>query len=189
MVAFLPKDSERIKQLEKALKDEQEKFKNFKKKRDEQISKVAYELGIPTQKLKTYEDYDDGILKAVDDLKTQNNTLKTQMDIALAYSPNTYAKELERMRQKRDKTAIILKKARRERDKARKERDKIAGDFEKAQDKISKLKEIAQAYQDEIIEQTPDKRSLVKKDPTVDTVKINNPLKKKPSKQDPDFDR
>lgn len=111
------------------------------------------------------------------------------MDIALAYSPNTYAKELERMRQKRDKTAIILKKARRERDKARKERDKIAGDLEKAQDKISKLKEIAQAYQDEIIEQTPDKRSLVKKDPTVDTVKINNPLKKKPSKQDPDFDR
>ena len=99
----------------------------------------------------------------------------------MAYSPNTYAKELERMRQKRDKTAIILKKARRERDKARKERDKIAGDFEKAQDKISKLKEI--------IEQTPDKRSLVKKDPTVDTVKINNPLKKKPSKQDPDFDR
>ena len=54
------------------------------------------------------------------------------MDIALAYSPNTYAKELERMRQKRDKTAIILKKARRERDKARKERDKIAGDFEKS---------------------------------------------------------
>jgi hypothetical protein len=32
LVAFLPKDSERIKQLEKALKDEQEKFKNFKKK-------------------------------------------------------------------------------------------------------------------------------------------------------------
>ena len=85
------------------------------------------------------------------------------------------------MRQKRDKTAINLKKARRERDEARKERDKIAGDLEKAQDKISKLKEIAQAYQDEIIEQTPDKRSLV-----------NNPLKKKSSMQDPtqdpDFD-
>ena len=189
LIAFLPKDGERIKQLEKTLKDEQEKFKNFKKKRDGQNFKVAYELGIPTEKLEAYEDYDNGILKAIDDLKTQNNTLKTQMDIALAYSPNTYAKELERMRQKRDKTAIILKKARRERDKARKERDKIAGDFEKAQDKISKLKEIAQAYQDEIIEQTPDKRSLVKKDPTVDTVKINNPLKKKPSKQDPDFDR
>ena len=99
------------------------------------------------------------------------------------------------MRQKRDKTAINLKKARQERDEARKERDKIAGDLEKAQDKISKLKEkneelkeIAQAYQDEIIEQTPDKRSLVKKDPTVDTVEIQNPLKKKPSMQDPDFD-
>ena len=196
LIAFLPKDGERIKQLEKTLKDEQEKFKNFKEKRDEQIFKVVYELGIPTEKLKTYEDYDNRILKAIDDLKTQNDTLKTQVDIALAYSPNTYVEGLEKMRQKRDKTAINLKKARQERDEARKERDKIAGDLEKAQDKISKLKEkneelkeIAQAYQDEIIEQTPDKRSLVKKDPTVDMVEIENPLKKKPSKQDPDFDR
>jgi mobilization protein len=37
LIAFLPKDGERIKQLEKTLKDEQEKFKNFKKERDEQI--------------------------------------------------------------------------------------------------------------------------------------------------------
>lgn len=92
------------------LKDEQEKFENFREKRDEQIFKVAYELGIPTKKLETYEDYDNGILKAIDDLKTQNDTLKTQMDIALAYSPNTYAEELEKMRQKRNRTAITLKK-------------------------------------------------------------------------------
>ena len=102
---------------------------------------------------------------------------------------NMRVEELERMRQKRDKTAINLKKARQERDEARKERDKIAGDLEKAQDKISKLKEkneelkeIAQAYQDEIIEQTPDKRSLVKKDPTVDEVIIKPSFKvKQPS--------
>lgn len=100
----------------------------------------------------------------------------TQMNITMAYSLNMRIEELEKMRQKRDKTAINLKKARRERDEARKERDKIAGDLEKAQDKISKLKEIAQAYQDEIIEQTPDKRSLVKKDPTVEEVVIKSPF-------------
>lgn len=116
-----------------------------------------------------------------------------QMNIAMAYGLNMRVEELERMRQKRDKTAINLKKARQERDEARKERDKIAGDLEKAQDKISKLKEkneelkeIAQAYQDEIIEQTPDKRSLVKKDPTVDTVEYVLPLqnKKDPTRDD-----
>ncbi|WP_103628154.1 hypothetical protein [Campylobacter concisus] len=99
-----------------------------------------------------------------------------QMNIAMAYGLNMRVEELERMRQKRNKTAINLKKARQERDEARKERDKIAGDLEKAQDKISKLKEIAQAYQDEIIEQTPDKRSLVKKDPTVEKVVIKSPF-------------
>ena len=100
----------------------------------------------------------------------------TQMNITMAYSLNMRIEELEKMRQKRDKTAINLKKARRERDEARKERDKIAGDLKKAQDKISKLKEIAQAYQDEIIEHAPDKRSLVKKDPTVEEVVIKSPF-------------
>ena len=98
------------------------------------------------------------------------------MNITMAYSLNMRIEELEKMRQKRDKTAINLKKARWERDEARKERDKIAGDLKKAQDKISKLKEIAQAYQDEIIEQAPDKRSLVKKDPTVEEVVIKSPF-------------
>lgn len=190
LVAFLPKDGETIKQLEKALKDEQEKFKNFRKKRDEQISKVAYELGISTQKLKTYEDYDDGILKAIYELKTQNNTLKTQMDIALAYSPNTYAEELEKMRQKRRKTAVILSKTRSELRKSRDQTQNLLEECQKykneliaLQDEYDKLEEKHYAAFDAQIVKNP------KKDPTVDTVEIQNPFKKKPSTQDPDFDR
>lgn len=190
LIAFLPKDGERIKQLEKTLKDEREKFKNFRKKRDGQIFKVVYKLGISTEKTKTYEDYDDGILKAIDDLKTQNNTLKTQMNIALAYSPNVYAKELEKMRQKRRKTAVILSKTRSE---LRESRDQIQNLLEECQkyknelialqDKYDKLEEKHYAAFDAQIVKNP------KKDPTVDTVEIQNPLKKKPSMQDPDFDR
>ena len=190
LIAFLPNDGETIKQLEKTLKDEQEKFKNFKKKRDEQISKVAYELGISTQKLKTYEDYDDGILKAIDNLKTQNNTLKTQMDIALAYSPNVYVKELEKMRQKRYKTAVILSKTRSELRKSRDQTQNLLEECQKykneliaLQDEYDKLEEKHHAAFDAQIVKNP------KKDPTVDTVEIQNPFKKKPSKQDPDFDR
>lgn len=194
LIAFLPKDGERIKQLEKTLKDEQEKFKNFKEKRDGQIFKVSYELGIPTEKLETYKDYDDGILKAIDDLKTQNNTLKTQVDIALAYSPNVYAKELERMRQKRYKTAVILSKTRSE---LRKSRDQIQNLLEecqkyelsiaKALEKVEEWKEKAEKFQDDLL--AIERKPIQIKDPTVDVVEIENPLKKKPSKQDPDFDR
>ena len=186
LIAFLPNDGETIKQLEKTLKDEQEKFKNFKKKRDEQISKVAYELGISTQKLKTYEDYDDGILKAVDDL----NTLKTQMDIALAYSPNVYVEELEKIRQKRYKTAVILSKTRSELRESRDQTQNLLEECQKykneliaLQDEYDKLEEKHYAAFDAQIVKNP------KKDPTVDTVEIQNPFKKKPSKQDPDLDR
>ena len=194
LIAFLPNDGERIKQLEKALKDEQEKFKNFKKKRDEQISKVAYELGIPTEKLKTYEDYDDGILKAVDNLKTQNNTLKTQIDIALAYSPNVYAKELERMRQKRRKTAVILSKTRSELRESRDQTQNLLEECQKyelsiakALEKAEEWKEKAEKFQDDLL--AIERKPIQIKDPTVDMVEIENPLKKKPSMQDPDFDR
>ena len=194
LIAFLPNDGERIKQLEKALKDEQEKFKNFRKKRDEQISKVAYELGISTQKLKTYEDYDDGILKAVDNLKTQNNTLKTQIDIALAYSPNVYAKELERMRQKRRKTAVILSKTRSELRESRDQTQNLLEECQKyelsiakALEKAEEWKEKAEKFQDDLL--AIERKPIQIKDPTVDMVEIENPLKKKPSKQDPDFDR
>jgi hypothetical protein len=67
LIAFLTKDGERIKQLEKVLKE-----------RDEQILKVVDKLGISTENLKTYKDYDDGILKAISNLKRENDTLKTQ---------------------------------------------------------------------------------------------------------------
>ena len=188
LIAFLPKDGERIKQLEKTLKDEQEKFKNFRKKRDGQIFKVAYELGIPTEKLETYEDYDDGILKAVDNLKTQNNTLKTQIDIALAYSPNVYAKELERMRQKRRKTAVILSKTRSDRvQNLLEECQKYELSIAKALEKAEEWKEKAEKFQDDLL--AIERKPIQIKDPTVDMVEIENPLKKKPSKQDPDFDR
>ena len=194
LIAFLPKDGERIKQLEKTLKDEQEKFKNFKEKRGGQIFKVAYELGIPVEKLKTFKDFDEQILKAIYDLKTQNNTLKTQIDIALAYSPNTYAKELERMRQKRRKTAVILSKTRSE---LRESQDRVQNLLEecqkyelsiaKALEKAEEWKEKAEKFQDDLL--AIERKPIQIKDPTVDTVEIENPLKKKPSKQDPDFDR
>ena len=194
LIAFLPNDGERIKQLEKTLKDEQEKFKNFRKKRDGQIFKVAYELGIPTEKLETYEDYDDGILKAVDNLKTQNNTLKTQIDIALAYSPNVYAKELERMRQKRRKTAVILSKTRSELRESRDQTQNLLEECQKyelsiakALEKAEEWKEKAEKFQDDLL--AIERKPIQIKDPTVDMVEIENPLKKKPSMQDPDFDR
>ncbi|WP_314989799.1 mobilization protein [uncultured Campylobacter sp.] len=194
LIAFLPKDGERIKQLEKALKDEQEKFKNFKEKRGGQIFKVAYELEIPAEKLKTFKDFDEQILKAIYDLKTQNNTLKTQIDIALAYSPNTYAKELEKMRQKRRKTAVILSKTRSE---LRESQDRVQNLLEecqkyelsiaKALEKAEEWKEKAEKFQDDLL--AIERKPIQIKDPTVDMVEIENPLKKKPSKQDPDFDR
>ena len=194
LIAFLPKDGERIKQLEKTLKDEQEKFKNFRKKRDGQIFKVAYELGIPTEKLETYKDYDDGFLKAIDDLKTQNNTLKTQIDIALAYSPNVYAKELERMRQKRRKTAVILSKTRSELRESRDQTQNLLEECQKyelsiakALEKAEEWKEKAEKFQDDLL--AIERKPIQIKDPTVDMVEIENPLKKKPSMQDPDFDR
>jgi len=187
LIAFLPKDGERIKQLEKTLKDEQEKFKNFKEKRGGQIFKVAYELGIPVEKLKTFKDFDEQILKAIYDLKTQNNTLKTQIDIALAYSPNTYAKELERMRQKRRKTAVILSKTRSE---LRESQDRVQNLLEECQkyknklidlqDEYDKLEEKHYAAFDAQIVKNP------KKDPTVDTVEYVLPLqnKKDPTRDD-----
>ena len=194
LIAFLPKDGERIKQLEKTLKDEQEKFKNFKEKRGGQIFKVAYELGIPAEKLKTFKDFDEQILKAIYDLKTQNNTLKTQMDIALAYSPNVYAKELERMRQKRRKTAVILSKTRSELRESRDQTQNLLEECQKyelsiakALEKAEEWKEKAEKFQDDLL--AIERKPIQIKDPTVDMVEIENPLKKKPSMQDPDFDR
>jgi hypothetical protein len=54
-------------------------YKDFKKERNEQILKIAKEkLMISTENFKTYDDYDNGILKAIDNLKRENDMLKTQ---------------------------------------------------------------------------------------------------------------
>lgn len=57
-------------------------YKDFKKERNEQILKIAKEkLMISTENFKTYDDYDNGILKAIDTLRTQNKALQEQNDI------------------------------------------------------------------------------------------------------------
>lgn len=54
-------------------------YKDFKKERNEQILKIAKEkLMISTENFKTYDDYDNGILRAIDNLKRENDMLKTQ---------------------------------------------------------------------------------------------------------------
>ena len=112
----------------------------------------------------------------------------------MAYSPNTYAKELERMRQKRRKTAVILSKTRSE---LRESQDRVQNLLEecqkyelsiaKALEKAEEWKEKAEKFQDDLL--AIERKPIQIKDPTVDMVEIENPLKKKPSKQDPDFDR
>lgn len=56
-------------------------YKDFKKERNEQILKITKEMMISTENFKTYDDYDNGILKAIDTLKTQNKALQEQNDI------------------------------------------------------------------------------------------------------------
>lgn len=53
-------------------------YKDFKKERNEQILKITKEMMISTENFKTYDDYDNGILKAISNLKRENDTLKTQ---------------------------------------------------------------------------------------------------------------
>lgn len=53
-------------------------YKDFKKERNEQILKIIKEMMISTENFKTYDDYDNGILKAIDNLKRENDMLKTQ---------------------------------------------------------------------------------------------------------------
>lgn len=56
-------------------------YKDFKKERNEQILKITKEMMISTENFKTYDDYDNGILKAIDTLRTQNKALQEQNDI------------------------------------------------------------------------------------------------------------
>ena len=53
-------------------------YKDFKKERNEQILKITKEMMISTENFKTYDDYNNGILKAISNLKRENDTLKTQ---------------------------------------------------------------------------------------------------------------
>lgn len=85
LITLLPKDSEiskeTIRQLEEELKKEKtisQDYKDFKKERNEQILKITKEMMISTENFKTYDDYDNGILKAISNLKRENDMLKTQ---------------------------------------------------------------------------------------------------------------
>ena len=105
-----------------------------------------------------------------------------QMNIAMAYGLNMRVEELERMRQKRNRTAITLRKTKFERDEAKKELNRAIKDRDEALDSLKKeqeatrhWKEKAESFQDEAIEKMP-KRALVKKDPTAEEVVINIPF-------------
>lgn len=84
LITLLPKDEiskKTIRQLEEELKKEKtisQDYKDFKKERNEQILKITKEMMISTENFKTYDDYDNGILKAIDNLKRENDMLKTQ---------------------------------------------------------------------------------------------------------------
>lgn len=74
-------------------------YKDFKKERNEQILKIAKEkLMISTENFKTYDDYDNGILKAIDNLKRENDMLKTQ-NKALQEQNDIKDKEIIKLKQ------------------------------------------------------------------------------------------
>ena len=101
LITLLPKDSETIKQLEEELKKEKtisQDYKDFKKERNEQILKITKEMMISTENFKTYDDYDNGILKAIDILKRENDTLKTQ-NKALQEQNDIKDKEIIKLKQ------------------------------------------------------------------------------------------
>ena len=111
----------------------------------------------------------------------------TKMDIALAYGLNTRVEELEKMRQKRRKTAVLLSKTRSE---LRESQDRVQNLLEECQkyknklidlqDEYDKLEEKHYAAFDAQIVKNP------KKDPTIDMVEYVLPLqnKKDPTRDD-----
>ena len=111
----------------------------------------------------------------------------TKMDIALAYGLNTRVEELEKMRQKRRKTAVLLSKTRSE---LRGSQDRVQNLLEECQkyknklidlqDEYDKLEEKHYAAFDAQIVKNP------KKDPTIDMVEYVLPLqnKKDPTRDD-----
>ena len=110
-----------------------------------------------------------------------------QMNIAMAYGLNMRVEELERMRQKRHKTAVILSKTRSELQGYRDQTQNLLEKCQKyknklidLQDEYDKLEEKHYAAFDAQIVKNP------KKDPTVDTVEYVLPLqnKKDPTRDD-----
>ena len=73
-------------------------YKDFKKERNEQILKITKEMMISTENFKSYDDYDNGILKAIDNLKRENDTLKTQ-NKALQEQNDIKDKEIIKLKQ------------------------------------------------------------------------------------------
>ena len=73
-------------------------YKDFKKERNEQILKITKEMMISTENFKTYDDYDNGILKAIDNLKRENDMLKTQ-NKALQEQNDIKDKEIIKLKQ------------------------------------------------------------------------------------------
>lgn len=73
-------------------------YKDFKRERNEQILKITKEMMISTENFKTYDDYDNGILKAIDILKSENNALKTQ-NKAIQEQNDIKDKEIIKLRQ------------------------------------------------------------------------------------------
>ena len=73
-------------------------YKDFKKERNEQILKITKEMMISTENFKTYDDYDNGILKAIDNLKRENDMLRMQ-NKALQEQNDIKGKEIIKLKQ------------------------------------------------------------------------------------------
>ena len=113
-----------------------------------------------------------------------------QMNIAMAYGLNMRVEELEKMQQKRRKTAVLLSKTRSE---LRESQDRVQNLLEECQkyknklidlqDEYDKLEEKHYAAFDAQIVKNP------KKDPTVDTVEYVLPLQNKKDRTRDDWGR
>ena len=114
-----------------------------------------------------------------------------QMNIAMAYGLNMRVEELERMRQKRHKTAVILSKTRSEPRESRDQNQNLLEECQKykfltakALEKVEEWKEKVEKLQDDLL--AIKRKPIQIKDPTVDTVEYVLPLqnKKDPTRDD-----
>jgi len=107
-----------------------------------------------------------------------------QMNIAMAYGLNMRVEELERMRQKRHKTAVILSKTRSEPRESRDQNQNLLEECQKykfltakALEKVEEWKEKVEKLQDDLL--AIKRKPIQIKDPTVDTVEYVLPLQNK----------